>query len=45
MEKADVLEMTVTFLKAMQQNDSRTEGKISWNTFVKRKQVSFPAQK
>jgi len=28
MEKADVLEMTVTFLKAMQQNDSRTEGKL-----------------
>ena len=27
MEKADVLEMTVTFLKAMQQKDSRTEGK------------------
>lgn len=29
MEKADVLEMTVTFLKAMQQKDSRTEGKTS----------------
>ena len=29
MEKADVLEMTVTFLKAMQQTDSRTEGKTS----------------
>lgn len=29
MEKADVLEMTVTFLKAMQQKDSRTNGKTS----------------
>lgn len=41
MEKADVLEMTVTFLKAMQQKDTRIEGKISLNVFLKRKQVSF----
>jgi len=29
MEKADVLEMTVTYLRAMQRKDTRTEGEIS----------------
>lgn len=29
MEKADVLEMTVTYLRAMQQKDTRTEGEVS----------------
>lgn len=29
MEKADVLEMTVTYLRAMQRKDTRTEGKTS----------------
>ena len=31
MEKADVLEMTVSYLKAMQRKGSSTEGEIPWN--------------
>ena len=35
MEKADVLEMTVTYLRAMQRKDARTEGNTLHEMFLK----------
>ena len=37
MEKADVLEMTVSYLKAMQRKGSSTEGEIPWNILTNQK--------